>query len=180
MASWVSIQCGRLRAPGHRTAPRSIGSSRCPPIAGTAFRLALSVRPWWYRAYLGPINSRHIGEHCGKVPQESRNLQQRMTRTRMHGCKFVQFDRSQRPLWIRRVLVGPERPPAAHPNRWPSAGPKGPPSARAQEGQWLPRKREPFFVTVLVPPALSRSVPSGSRRTSTLRGSEQAVRTTSP
>ena len=45
-------------------------------------------------------------------------FQHRVTRTRVNGCKLPELRQLQRPLWIRRVLVG-LRPPAA----------------RAQEGQ---------------------------------------------
>src|SRR5918994_594593 len=44
-------------------------------------------------------------------------LQHRVTRTRVKGSKLLEFGCLHRPLWIRRVLVGPERPPAAHPKQ---------------------------------------------------------------
>jgi hypothetical protein len=68
----------------------------------------------------------------GKALHESQQLQHRVTRTRVKASKLLEFEPLLWPLWIRRVLV--------HPKRWPSA--------RAQEGQWLPRQREPFFVVV--------------------------------
>jgi hypothetical protein len=50
---------------------------------------------------------------------EPSKLQHRVTRTRVNGCKLLEFGVLYCPLWIRSVLVGPRRPP----------------SARAQEGQ---------------------------------------------
>jgi hypothetical protein len=39
-------------------------------------------------------------------------LQQQVTRTRLNGCKLLEFECFQWPLWIRRVLVDPRRSPA--------------------------------------------------------------------
>src|SRR3954452_6065941 len=50
-------------------------------------------------------------------------LQHRVTRTRGKGSKLLEFGPLPRPLWIRRVLVGPNSPPAAHSNRWPALEP---------------------------------------------------------
>ena len=47
-------------------------------------------------------------------------LQHRVTRARVKVRKLLEFRRLERPLWIRRVLVDPNRSPAA----------------RAQEGQF--------------------------------------------
>jgi hypothetical protein len=52
-------------------------------------------------------------------------LRHRVTRTRVKVGKLPEFERLQRPLWIRRVLVGLR-----------------PPTARAQEGQLLHTTRE--------------------------------------
>src|SRR5439155_15938849 len=46
-------------------------------------------------------------------------FQHRVARTRLGGCKLLEFSGLCSPLWIRRVLVDPTRSP----------------SARAQEGQ---------------------------------------------
>jgi hypothetical protein len=40
-------------------------------------------------------------------------LQHGVTRTRVKGCKLLEFRVFQWPLWIRRVLVDPNRPPSA-------------------------------------------------------------------
>src|SRR5215204_2827568 len=56
-------------------------------------------------------------------------LQHPVTRTRVKVSKLLELGVFQCPLWIRRVLV--------HPDRWPSA--------RAQEGQYGRRKRGRFY-----------------------------------
>jgi hypothetical protein len=53
-------------------------------------------------------------------------LQHRVTRTRVKVSKLLEFGVFYCPLWIRRVLV------------------------RAQEGQWLPRQREPFLLGLVL------------------------------
>jgi hypothetical protein len=49
---------------------------------------------------------RHLGEQgTADSSMQAGKLQRRVTRTRVNGCKLLEFRRLTRPLWIRRVLV---------------------------------------------------------------------------
>jgi hypothetical protein len=49
---------------------------------------------------------RHLSEYStAKYGRKPNKLQYRVARTRVNGCKLLEFGRLQRPPWMRRVLV---------------------------------------------------------------------------